>query len=112
MPSVLGNGMLLGVILAGVQYTGGYPFNTQHDPDEDKFIEKEELRKRFRRPVNEMINEIGEGRGMCQPAERMCFVFRTKSCSGIYGPGYDERRKQRIKDAYGIEVKEPYYKSP
>ena len=75
MPSVLGNGMLLGVILAGVQYTGGYPFNTQQDPNEDKFTEKEELRKRFRRPVNEMINEIGEGRGMCHTVMGMYFVL-------------------------------------
>jgi len=30
---------------------------------------------------------------------------------GIYGPGYEERRKQRLKEAYGIDVPEPYYKS-
>lgn len=28
---------------------------------------------------------------------------------GIYGPGYAERRKQRIKERYGIDVQEPYY---
>jgi len=92
MPSVIGNGVLLGVALAGAQYGGGAIFSQRSDPDEDKFATKEEVRRRFRRPVNEMINEIGEGRG-------------------IYGPGYDERRKQRIKEAYGIEVPEPYYKS-
>jgi len=92
MPSVLGNGLLLGVALAGAQYTGGAIFSHRPDPDEDKFAKKEEIRRRFRRPVNEMINEIGEGRG-------------------IYGPGYDERRKQRLKEAYGIDVPEPFYKS-
>jgi len=92
MPSVLGNGVLLAVILAGADYTGGKVFSERTDPDEDKFVTKEELRKRFRRPVNEIINELGEGRG-------------------IYGPGYEERRKQRIKAAYGIDVPEPFYKS-
>lgn len=29
--------------------------------------------------------------------------------TGIYGPGYTERRAQRIKDNYGIEVQPPYY---
>ncbi len=29
---------------------------------------------------------------------------------GIYGPGYEERRRQRIKENYGIDVPEPYYK--
>lgn len=92
LPSVLGSGVLLGVALAGAQFTGGAVFSQRSDPDEDKFATKEEVRRRFRRPVNEMINEIGEGRG-------------------IYGPGYDERRKQRLKDAYGIDVPEPFYKS-
>jgi hypothetical protein len=63
MPSVLGNGVLLGLALAGAQYTGGAVFSQRSDPDEDKFVTKEEVRRRFRRPVNEMINEIGEGRG-------------------------------------------------
>jgi hypothetical protein len=63
MPSVLGNGILLGVALAGAQYTGGAVFSQRSDPNEDKFVTKEEVRRRFRRPVNEMINEIGEGRG-------------------------------------------------
>jgi hypothetical protein len=63
MPSVLGNGVLLGVALAGAHYTGGAVFSQRSDPDEDKFATKEEVRRRFRRPVNEMINEIGEGRG-------------------------------------------------
>jgi hypothetical protein len=63
MPSVLGNGILLGVALAGAQYTGGAVFSQRPDPYEDKFVTKEEVRRRFRRPVNEMINEIGEGRG-------------------------------------------------
>ena len=29
--------------------------------------------------------------------------------TGIYPPGYNERRKERIKARYGIEIQEPYY---
>jgi hypothetical protein len=28
---------------------------------------------------------------------------------GFYGEGYEERRAQRLKDNYGIEVQPPYY---
>lgn len=31
--------------------------------------------------------------------------------AGIYGPGYSERRKQRIKDNHGIEVADPYWET-
>jgi len=92
IPSILGNGLALGVALSIASYTGGTIFGQRGNRDEDKFATKEEIRKRFRRPVNEVINEIGEGRG-------------------IYGRGYEERRKQRIQNAYGIDVPEPYYKT-
>jgi len=92
-PSVLGNGLALGVVLAGVHLAGGsFIGEPPAGADEDRYLTKEMIRKRFRRPVNETINELGEGRG-------------------IYGPGYEERRKQRIKEAYGIDVPEPYYKT-
>jgi len=93
LPSLLGNGAALGVILAGVQFAGG-SFLTEPPAgaDDDRYYTKEEIKRRFRRPLNETINELGEGRG-------------------IYGPGYAERRRQRIKEAYGIDVPEPYYSS-
>jgi hypothetical protein len=37
------------------------------------------------------------------------FLNRANLGAGIYPPGYDERRAQRIKDGYGIEVQPPYY---
>lgn len=91
MSSVLGAGVLLAITLAASQYTGSSMLSDTRDPQRDRFQDKSEIRNRFRRPVNEMINELGEGRG-------------------IYGPGYEERRKQRIKENYGIDVPEPYYK--
>ncbi|KAI7099111.1 hypothetical protein KC352_g38263, partial [Hortaea werneckii] len=45
---------------------------------------KEFLRKNRRRPIEGTLEELGEGRG-------------------IYGPGYVERRAERIKNAYGID---------
>ncbi|KAK5088045.1 hypothetical protein LTR05_002261 [Lithohypha guttulata] len=56
-------------------------------PDEGRWPTKEELRKRFRRPANETINELGEGRG------------------------YEERRKQRLKDNHGVEAPDPFWKT-
>lgn len=77
MPSVLGSGVLLGVALAGAQYGGGAIFSQRSDPDEDKFAKREEVRRRFRRPVNELINEIGEGRGkLSHPDEHVKDTYR------------------------------------
>jgi len=92
IPSVLGNGLAVGVILAATHVAGANFIAEPPQGTEDKILTKEEIRRRFRRPIQETINEIGEGRG-------------------IYGPGYEERRKERIKQNYGIEVQEPYYKS-
>lgn len=78
-------------------------------PQEGRWPTKEDLRKRFSRPINETINELGEGRG--------AFAFNLLGCiilipaAGIYGPGYNERRKQRIKDNHGIDVADPYWET-
>ena len=92
MPSVLGNGVLLGVALAGAQFTGGTVFSQRSDPDEDKFATKEEIRRRFQRPANEMINEIGEGRGnsFLHPnvrAWRRNAIASFASSTGLSGTG-------------------------
>lgn len=73
--------MLLGVF----EVTGGTLRGHARDPNIDEFERKEKLRQNRRRPIQETINELGEGRG-------------------IYAPGYAERRKERIKNAYGIDV--------
>lgn len=31
--------------------------------------------------------------------------------TGIYGPGYSERRKQRLKENHGVEVADPYWET-
>ena len=63
MPAVLGYGALFSIILSAFDYTGGSLFG-QKDPTVDEFERKEQLRKNRRRPIQETIDELGEGRGM------------------------------------------------
>ncbi|KAL2163518.1 hypothetical protein VTH06DRAFT_5576 [Thermothelomyces fergusii] len=85
MPRVLGYGALASVALATFEYTGGSLKGYWNRNDEDEYERKEMLRKNRRRPIEETLAQIGEGRG-------------------IRPPGYEERRRQRIKEKYGIEI--------
>ena len=85
MPAVVGMGTFTAVLTGFMTYTGGSLRGPPRDPEADRMAEKAAIRKLRRRPVEETIAELGEGRG-------------------IYGPGYAERRRQRIKENYGIEV--------
>ncbi|OKL63976.1 hypothetical protein UA08_00636 [Talaromyces atroroseus] len=84
-PSVFGYGTALAVTLAAFEYTGGTLWGKNKDQNLDKYEQLEKLRKNYRTPAEETIAQLGEGRG-------------------IYGPGYAERRRERIKEAYGIDV--------
>ncbi|KAB8293207.1 hypothetical protein EYC80_007547 [Monilinia laxa] len=84
-PAVLGFGALTAVVLSACNYTGGTLGGYKRGPNEDEFERKEHLRRNRRIPVEQTLAELGEGRG-------------------IYGPGYDERRRERIKERYGIDV--------
>lgn len=85
IPAVIGFGTLSAVVLGAYDFTGGSLSGPGKSPEQDDFERKQELRKNRRRPIEQTISELGEGRG-------------------IYGPGYDERRRERIKERYGIEV--------
>ncbi|CAG8954151.1 hypothetical protein HYFRA_00005769 [Hymenoscyphus fraxineus] len=84
-PKVLGMGAGLAIVFAAYEFTGGRLRGPKRDPEVDEFERKQQLRKNRRIPIEETIAQLGEGRG-------------------IYAPGYDERRKQRIKENYGIDV--------
>ncbi|RDW67942.1 putative NADH2 dehydrogenase (ubiquinone) 21.3K chain [Coleophoma cylindrospora] len=84
-PAVVGYGFLCAVVLGAFDFTGGRLTGYLKDPEVDEFERKQELRKNRRRPIQETIDELGEGRG-------------------IYAPGYPERRAAIIKEKYGIEV--------
>ncbi|KAN0080554.1 hypothetical protein V8E54_003758 [Elaphomyces granulatus] len=84
VPAVLGYGVALATTLGAFEYTGGI-WGYSRSRDVDKFEELEKLRKAYRTPAEETFQELGEGRG-------------------IYAPGYAERRRERIKETYGIDV--------
>jgi hypothetical protein len=63
-PAVLGFGALTAIILGAYDYTGGTL--TGYKKVVDEFERKEFLRKNRRRPIEQTISEIGEGRGRFQ----------------------------------------------
>ncbi|KAJ5504112.1 Mitochondrial inner membrane translocase subunit Tim17/Tim22/Tim23/peroxisomal protein PMP24 [Penicillium fimorum] len=85
LPAVLGYGIALSTAMTAFEYTGGSLFGYQKDTSVDEFDRRTALRKAFQTPGEQTLSELGEGRG-------------------IYGPGYEERRRERIKATYGIEV--------
>ncbi|KLU85061.1 hypothetical protein MAPG_04093 [Magnaporthiopsis poae ATCC 64411] len=85
MPMILGYGAGVSLIVATFDYTGSSLSGWGRDPKEDGYDRKEAVRKNRRRPVEETIAEIGE-------------------ISGIKPPGYEERRRQRLKEKYGVEI--------
>lgn len=102
-PAVFGYGAALGIVLGAFNYTGGALTGYVRDPGVDEVERKEYMRKNRRRPLEDTVTELGEGRGMKQEAHRM-FLCMLTLVSGIYAPGYAERRAQRLKENYGIEV--------
>lgn len=62
MPVMLGWGALTSVVLAAYDYTGSSSLKGFRKDREDEFERKETLRKNRRRPMEETIAEIGEGR--------------------------------------------------
>ena len=68
----------------------------------DEYERKEELRKNRRRPVQETIEQLGEGRG--EASSPLIAQLVANDDAGIYGPGYRERRADRLKERYGLDV--------
>ena len=67
LPAVLGYGAGLAVLLGTYDYTGGVLSGYDKDPNVDEYLRKEQLRKNRRRPIQETLDELGEGRGRTQP---------------------------------------------
>jgi hypothetical protein len=63
MPAVIGYGAFTAAVLFAFDFTGGKLSGQSRDPDVDEFERKERLRKNRRRPIEETIAELGEGRG-------------------------------------------------
>ncbi|KAI1007568.1 hypothetical protein K3495_g658 [Podosphaera aphanis] len=84
-PAFLGYSVGAGVLMGVFDYTGGSLSGPAKDSEMDLFEWKQQMRKNRRRPIEETIAELGEGRG-------------------IYAPGYEERRRILLKEKYGIDV--------
>jgi len=62
-PAVLGFGAMTAIVMGAYDYGGGALTGYKKDRDVDEFERKEQLRKNRRRPIEETIQELGEGRG-------------------------------------------------
>ena len=106
MPGVLGYGVAVATVLGIFDYTGGSLQGSGKDPTVDEFEKREKMRKNYRSPAEETFAELGEGRGRLCPLHVLDHYGSTwlTSVLGIYAPGYAERRRERIKRNYGIDV--------
>jgi hypothetical protein len=68
----MGYGAALSVVLAAFTFTGGKLTGYERDPTVDEVSRKEFLRKNRRRPIDEIVNELGEGRGMHMKTRGEC----------------------------------------
>ncbi len=59
---VLGYGAGVAIVMGAFEFTGG-SLSGNKDKTLDEFERKEQLRKNRRRPIEETLSEIGEGRG-------------------------------------------------
>ena len=62
-PAVLGFGALLAILQGAFEFTGGKLSGYERDRSVDEYERKEQLRKNRRRPIEETLKEMGEGRG-------------------------------------------------
>lgn len=78
MPRILGYGAGFAVIMTVFDYTGGSLFGKRTEvPGMDEYERKEYLRKNRRRPIEDTIADIGEGRGKYLPTNHLRRSTRT-----------------------------------
>ena len=75
MPRIIGYGAFASVALAAYEFTGGTLKGYLNRPEVDEYERKEMLRQSRRRPIEETLAEIGEGRG-----ESPCCTIRCQVC--------------------------------
>ena len=62
-PAVLGFGTGLAIVQGVFDYGGGKFSGYDKDPKVDEYERKEALRQQTRRPIQETLDQLGEGRG-------------------------------------------------
>jgi hypothetical protein len=61
---MLGMGTATAAVMFGFRYTNGFKgYKTMNDQGIDEVAEKEAIKKNYRRPIWETIEQLGEGRG-------------------------------------------------
>ncbi|KAI4858616.1 NADH-ubiquinone oxidoreductase 213 kDa subunit [Hypoxylon rubiginosum] len=109
MPQILGIGAAFSAIMSAFEFTGGTLRGKPRTeaPEIDEYDRKEYLRKNRRRPIAETISEIGEGRGTNTTHTHTHTPphDNVNSSSSIEPPGYEERRRERLKEKYGYDIK-------
>jgi hypothetical protein len=99
---MLGAGAAFSTVLTAFRFTNGLRGIASVETDEEEVERRENIKKMRRRPLSETIEQLGEGRGeqgLIQITNAMLTLI------GIYAPGYEERRRQRLLAKYGIDVK-------
>ena len=100
---MLGAGATFSTVMATYRYTNGLQGYGMLRPDDDEEVERKEAQKKLRRrPLLETIEQLGEGRGRFFPSVA---IENRLTIPGIYAPGYEERRRQRLLEKYGVDVK-------
>jgi hypothetical protein len=88
MPRILGIGAAFSVVLTAFEFTGGNLRGKRTEVEGmDEYERKEYLRKNRRRPIEETIADIGEGRGtsslqwpvQSQALSRLLTVHRNRA---------------------------------
>lgn len=62
-PAVLGFGAALATLQGVFDYTGAKLTGFEADPSVDQYGRKEQIRRDTRRPIEETLQQLGEGRG-------------------------------------------------
>ena len=84
MPAVLGFGAGLALIQGVFDYCGGGLEGYQKDPNVDEYERKERLRKERRRPIEETLRELGEGRGRAISYTASRSSSNNENCRNIW----------------------------
>ena len=72
---MLGYALTLSVALGVFNFSGGVFTGVKKDSTLDDYDRKQDLKARARRPIQETINEIGEGRGTLSRNELDVYDF-------------------------------------
>jgi len=84
--------------MSAFSYTGGSFFGYRKDPTIDEYDRKQGLRHNRRRPIDETISELGEGRGtkrFCQALAYRIFVLTITRYLRTRIRGEKSRKNQR-----------------